>query len=163
MSLFGITISRMDLYVELAALLQTLESDQIPYALCGGWAMAVHGHVRATEDIDLLVSKEALPGLKKTVHRLGFSLENPPMLLSGGSLEMVRLVKVESGDHLQLDLLVVTPQIQLVWDSRQQVETAMGSVWVVNAAGLIQLKSLRRSAVDLEDISFLEKSNPSKS
>jgi hypothetical protein len=45
----------VSLYDELKALVAALNEEGVPYALCGGLAMAVHGFVRATEDIDLLV------------------------------------------------------------------------------------------------------------
>ena len=45
----------LDLYDELKAVLSALEKAEVPYALCGGLALAVYGHPRATVDIDLLV------------------------------------------------------------------------------------------------------------
>ena len=43
----------LDLLEELKNVLARLEQDGVPYALCGGLAMAVHGYPRATVDIDL--------------------------------------------------------------------------------------------------------------
>ena len=52
-----------DLIAELEQLVDALHADAAEYALCGGLALAVHGHPRATKDIDLLVRAEAVPHL----------------------------------------------------------------------------------------------------
>ena len=57
---------------------------------------------------------------------------------------------------LPLDLIVLTPTLLSVWDSRQQVEWAEGRFWVVSREGLIAMKSLRRSGQDMDDIKHLE-------
>src|SRR5204863_9536737 len=71
-----------DLPQELDAIRAELTRDGIEYAICGGIAMAVHGFTRATEDIDLLVRPEDLPGVKAAVARLGFRFEANPMSFS---------------------------------------------------------------------------------
>jgi hypothetical protein len=41
----------MDLIDELAGLIKALNDAGVRYALCGGLAMAVHGHPRATQEL----------------------------------------------------------------------------------------------------------------
>ena len=54
----------IDLYIELKALLQALETGGVPYALCGGLALMVYQRPRATVDIDLdLLDIQALQAL----------------------------------------------------------------------------------------------------
>ncbi len=50
----------VDLEQELISLAAVLASEGIPYALCGGLALAVHGFQRATKDIDFLVPVAAI-------------------------------------------------------------------------------------------------------
>jgi hypothetical protein len=45
----------VDLVAELHVVADALVAAGVEFALCGGLAVAVHGHVRATRDIDLLV------------------------------------------------------------------------------------------------------------
>jgi hypothetical protein len=52
-----INVRGVDLFEELRALLEALRRENLPYALCGGLAVAVYGITRATEDIDLLIEK----------------------------------------------------------------------------------------------------------
>ncbi len=48
----------LDLLEELRNIIARVDAAGLPYALCGGLAMAVHGNPRATVDIDLLVLVE---------------------------------------------------------------------------------------------------------
>lgn len=129
----------LDLYTELKTLLATLSEERIDYALCGGLAMAVHGTPRATADIDLVVLAGSLGQLKALAHRLGFSLEAEPLRFAGGIVEIHRLTKSDpdSEDFLSLDLLLVTPALQEVWESRLVVEWEAGPLQVVSREGLI--------------------------
>jgi hypothetical protein len=45
----------MSLYSEFQQIIDAMDSNGIPYALCGGLAMAVYNLPRATMDIDLLI------------------------------------------------------------------------------------------------------------
>ena len=65
----------MNLLAELEALLNAFRSAKIDYALCGGFALAACGIVRATEDIDLLVQEDKLPRISEMFARLGFLRE----------------------------------------------------------------------------------------
>ena len=49
-----------DISDELQSLVAAFDENHIDYALCGGMAMAVHGHLRMTIDIDLLILSESL-------------------------------------------------------------------------------------------------------
>lgn len=146
----------MDLFQELQILLATLRRDAVPHALCGGLALAIHGLVRATEDIDLLVEETALPGLRAAVEPLGFRFDPQPMTFQNGGVIIYRLLKTAGEDFVLLDLLLVTPLTQPAWDTRRVAETDFGPVNVVSPAGLIHLKNLRRSGQDQDDIRQLQ-------
>lgn len=67
----------MALYDELVSIVKALVQAEIPYALCGGLAVAAHGHPRATKDIDLVVHADDVERIKALVRPLGFA---PPAL-----------------------------------------------------------------------------------
>ena len=146
----------MDLFQELQSLLATLRRDAVPHALCGGLALAVHGLVRATEDIDLLVEASALPRLRAAVEPLGFRFDPCAMSFQNGGVTIYRLLKTAGEDFVLLDLLLVTPLTQPAWDTRCVAETDFGPVNVVSPAGLIHLKNLRHSGQDQDDIRQLQ-------
>jgi hypothetical protein len=147
-----------DLYDELKGLIGSLGAARASYALCGGLAMAVHGKVRATVDIDLLVPPEQLEDVKGVCRSHGYLVEAKPMVMASGRVPIVRLSKIDSGsrDTLSIDLLVVTSSTAPVWAGRQQVTWAGQSLSVVSREGLIALKRLRSSGQDLDDIEWLQ-------
>ncbi len=65
----------MNLYEELVGLVTVLEDSGLDYALCGGVALAFHGHPRFTKDIDLLVREEDLEKVRKAAATCGFTVE----------------------------------------------------------------------------------------
>jgi len=148
----------LDLFKEFRALVRRLEDVELDYALCGGLALSVYSTPRATVDIDVMVLPEDMDRLKSLAAELGFDFEAAPMVFADGKVDIRRFSKIEqkSGDVLMLDILVVTPALKDVWASRTQIEWEGGSLRVVSRDGLIDLKRLRGSAVDLEDIAHLE-------
>ncbi|HEU4419167.1 MAG TPA: hypothetical protein VFT55_09530 [Planctomycetota bacterium] len=60
--------------VQLAAerLARKFEELGIPYAICGGLAVFVHGHERMTKDVDVLVTAEGLRRFRENALGLGW-------------------------------------------------------------------------------------------
>lgn len=148
----------LDIYDEFRNLVAVLDEHEIDYALCGGMAMAVHQRPRMTIDIDVLIQAESLDRVMAIATEQGYKIRGKDMSFANGAVEIRRVSKIdtEAGDLLSLDLLLVTPQLRLVWDSRVESEWEGGTFSVVSRAGLIALKQLRRSGQDLDDIKALE-------
>jgi len=148
----------LDLYEELKSIVKKLNESRIDYALCGGLALAVFGIPRATVDIDILIRRESLEKAQILAHGRGYIMRANPMAFAGGAIEIHRVSKKdeETGDWFSLDFLVVTPSIQKVWDTRQDVGWEGGKLRAVSREGLIFLKSLRGSGQDLDDIRRLK-------
>ena len=153
----------IDLYVELKAVLQAFETAGVPYALCGGLALMAYQRPRATVDIDLILPAEVTGRCIETLAPLGFRAHPRPMRFEASGVEIHRLYKVEEGgpDVLMLDCLLTThPIVAEAWQSRVRVPLEEGSAWVVSLAGLIALKQLRGSPLDLLDIEALKDQHP---
>ena len=150
-----------DLYEEFKSIVSALEEHGIDYAVCGGLAMAVHGLPRATVDIDLLILGESMEEAKGLARTLGYTIEALPMTFSRGAVELRGVSKLdrETGIVLPLDMLLVTPEIVEIWQSRTRVAWESGSFWIVSRQGLMALKALRSSAQDLADIERLKESD----
>lgn len=148
----------MDLYQELLGMIDALDSAGIDYALCGGIAVAFHGYLRFTKDIDLLVRERELQRVKQTIRPLGFALPADPMTFDAGTAaERVvhRISKVADGEHLTVDLLLVNPALEEVWDDRERYGWQGRQVRIVSAAGLAKMKRLAGRDQDLLDIKKL--------
>jgi hypothetical protein len=61
-----------DLQLAAQALAARLEQAGIPYAIAGALALGVHGYVRLTEDVDVLLTREGLAELKRRFLGLGY-------------------------------------------------------------------------------------------
>jgi hypothetical protein len=148
----------LDIVLELRDLIAKLDEQNIEYALCGGMAMAVHQRPRFTIDIDLLIQQESLPKAMEIAEALGYNIRGKDLSFKDGAVDIRRVSKIDpdSGDLLTLNLLMVTPEVRPAWDSRIQAEWEGGKLSVVSARGLIAMKQLRRSGVDLDDIKALE-------
>ncbi|HEY2829170.1 MAG TPA: hypothetical protein VGJ88_03575 [Thermoanaerobaculia bacterium] len=147
-----------DLEHELDAVRTTLATEGVAYALCGGLAVGVYGFVRATVDIDLLIQADDEVRVYEAVARLGYAIKAHPMNFDGGATRIRRISKVDpnDGEVLMLDLLLVTPQYQHVWDTRRRLQWNARELWVVSPQGLIDLKKSRSSPIDLADIEKLQ-------
>ena len=148
----------LDLVDEFRALLEGLERGSVDYAVCGGLAFAIHARPRATIDVDLLLPIEEVERAKQVAREQGYRIEAGPFVVRKDVIEIHRLSKPdpETGDLLSLDLLVVTPVLRPVWETRERIGWEHGTVPVVSRAGLVAMKRLRASGQDLDDIRVLE-------
>jgi hypothetical protein len=152
----------LDLEHELKAVLEALSAEQVPHALCGGLALAVHGFPRATRDIDLLVPPASVPPALDALARAGFQLRAGPLPLGAGSANPQRLfraTKVAGGSHLSVDLLEVSPAYEGAWNGRQAVAWKGQLLTVVSRTGLIEMKRLSARLKDRSDLETLEGSD----
>lgn len=148
----------MDLIVEFASIIDALSNANIEYAICGGFAVNIHGHVRATRDVDLLIREESVDLALRAVADIGFTLSSgriPFGFATAEHREIVRVSKVESQQLLTLDLMIVTPVFEEVWRDRTSTDWNGRRIAVVSRAGLWRMKKLAGRAQDLADIEQL--------
>lgn len=141
---------------ELSELISALETNEIEYAVCGGLSMAIHGFVRATLDIDVLIQPESLEKAYRIAAEKGFDIRGLDISFKERSVEIRRVSKIDDNDEvLSLDLLLVTPQVEDVWETREMLDFLGGRLWVVSREGLIKMKRLAGRPQDLADIERL--------
>jgi hypothetical protein len=71
--------------------------------------------------------------------------------------KVYRISKAEGRDLVTLDLIVVTPILRDVWNSRELVEVDSKAIKIVSRAGLIKMKRIAGRLQDLADIEALER------
>lgn len=151
----------LDPVTELEALVDAFETEGVPYALCGGLALAVHGHPRATKDIDVLVQPGDLDRALAVARQLGFDVPARKMtfgLRAGRPRQMQRVSKLDpdTGELLALDLLLVNPELEAVWASRDTLHAGDRKLVVVSREGLATMKRIAGRRQDLADLARLE-------
>lgn len=142
---------------ELLGVIAELDRDAVPYALCGGLAVAVHGHPRATKDMDLLILERDLERARAAVKRAGFTLPALPMTFrrpDGAKQVIHRIPKIVDEDPLTVDLLIVGPELEGVFADRETYELQRRRIVAVSRSGLAKMK---RTAGRPQDIADLDK------
>lgn len=142
-------------YKSLERLVKRLDEIGVPYALVGGLALGEHGFIRATDDVDLLVTDEGLKRIHETLEGLGYL---PPFPGSKHLRETATGVRIEflvagqfPGDGKPKPVAFPDPAVEAV---------DIGGIKVLNLPKLIDLKlasglSNERRGKDITDVQEL--------
>lgn len=148
----------------LIELCQSLEKHQVRYALVGGYAVALHGAVRGTVDIDFVIdwNLAQLQAVEKSLHSLG--------LISKLPIDADQLFYFK-GDYIKNRNLVawnfyhpedLSKQIDLIITfnlaNKKTLTKTIDSftVHILNKKDLIAMKQQSARPQDLEDIKALK-------
>ena len=142
-----------DLLTELTNVTGSFEEQEIEYAVCGGLALSILGFPRATFDIDILIRPESLERSFAIARQFGFDIHGLDMSFKERAVDIRRVSKIDDdGEVLPLDFLLVTPQVEDVWNSRQTIDWQGNPLSIVSREGLIRMKELAGRPKDLIDI-----------
>jgi hypothetical protein len=147
---------------ELIALVTALRNANLPFAVCGGLAMAIHGHPRATQDIDILIREENLNEVLEVAKAVGFWIPSGRMPFKAKTplaMEIYRVSKAVGEKLIPLDLMLVSPALEEVWNGRISGQIGDVDCTVVSADGLIRMKEIAARTQDLADIEKLRAGN----
>lgn len=150
----------MKLKDELLKIVVSLDKAGIDYALCGGLAVAIHGHPRMTKDIDILIRWESLEAAKAALADIEYDLESGLFRFNPNTdheSQMYRVSRAEGNDLVTLDLMLVAPVFESVWNDRETVSLGEMMIKVVSKKGLITMKSVAARPQDIADIAALRR------
>jgi hypothetical protein len=140
---------------DLVALCKALNDENARYVLIGGFAVILHGYVRATKDIDLLVdaSPENVRRLKRAMATLP---DNAIELIEDDEVEQYGVVRI--ADEYVVDLMKSACGVQYE-EAISQIETRTVegvSIPIADKELLIRTKDTVRSS-DNVDVNFLRR------
>ena len=150
----------MSLYLEFDRIVRALARANVRYAVAGGFAVGLHGYVRATQDMDFLVHPDDVPATTATLRRLLYRANPVTQEFARAGLTLQRFFKgmPKAEDVMIVDVLVPTStRMKNVLNRVVRVPFSTISLPVVNARDLVVMKRLRGSARDKADIEFLRK------
>lgn len=144
---------------------QSLENANVSYAIVGGYAVALHGAVRGTVDVDIVIAwtRENLQNTEKALNQIGLVSQLP---LHAQNVFESKNEYVEKRNLIawhfynpsnpleQVDL-IITYDLQ---DKKiESISTPVGKINVLSRNDLIAMKRKSGRPQDLEDIKALEK------
>lgn len=142
-----------------------LDSAGVRYALVGGFAVALHGAVRGTVDVDVILAWDArsLRAAEKALQAMGLVSRLP---ITADEVFRFRDEYIRNRNLIawnfynpqdlteQLDIVIST---DLKGKKVQEIETTDGTVRVLGKKDLIEMKRASGRPQDLADIEALEK------
>ena len=150
----------MNLKEELLSVARALNAAEIPYALCGGMAVVLHGFPRLTRDMDFVIQAVDLDRVKETLATIGFSIPGGTLPFDLGQeheRRVFRLSKRKDSEMLTVDLLLLPRFLDDVWEGREMYEIDEIPVAVVSRQGLLKMKRVAGRPQDFVDIETLER------
>ena len=127
--------------------------------MCGGIAVTIHGVVRTTKDIDLLVRRTDLERVLEAIRPLGYKFVALPMTFEQGTpreRHLQRVTKIEGTDHLIIDLMLDEGALARFLAESMRVELPSGPLRVVTREALVRMKRLANRSQDRADLEKLD-------
>jgi hypothetical protein len=143
-----------DLPLLAASISGELDRAGIPHAISGAAAMAAHGYVRATQDLDVLVVTTAtrLPEVFALIRDQGFAGEDRELLESLRDRFVAELTR----GPVRVEVLVpAIPYHRTLTDRAVRIDVGGRELPFVSIEDLVVLKLLWRRAKDVPDVQAL--------
>jgi hypothetical protein len=148
--------------LDAGVIFEVLDRHKVDYVLIGGMAVQTHGHVRMTNDADLIPSPDPdnLERLAAALVELGARVLNPGHEDEPVTAEMLPRATIWqlTTDHGGVDVLHEVPGGREFTELRSKaLEVRLGSteIPVAGLDDLIRMKVARGRPVDLEDVAAL--------
>jgi hypothetical protein len=137
-------------------LLSEFNAQRVEYLVVGAHALAAHGHIRATKDLDVWVRPDPANARRvlKALRNFGAPLHD----LSESDLSEPGITFQIGVEPLRIDILTQIDGVTFdeAWDGRVLATFAGVSVTVLSRAYLIQNKRASGRKQDLADVEWLE-------
>jgi hypothetical protein len=137
--------------------LKLLNRKKVEYVVVGGYAVAFHGYVRATKDIDILFhnSQENIQRLKRALNEFGFPAdglsdvafsEQGKIIRMGVSPVMIELINTISG-----------VSFKTAWENRVAGMFGKSKIFYLSKPDLLKNKKASGRPRDLLDVDELKR------
>lgn len=146
---------QFDIVSEALALGKLLSDSGIRWAFAGGIAVGIHGYIRATEDVDIVIDPRFLERLDDILKESGYIIGKDPIPFKDG-FSVYRRVKIEGNDYFVLDVMIPPPGFDSLLENRVEGSIDGFPVFAVSRRDLIEMKKLAGRSKDLADVAELE-------
>jgi hypothetical protein len=149
----------------LLEVVEAFNRRNLPYAIAGGYAVALHGAVRGTVDIDLVISLKAkhVEGAEEALKAIGLASRIPATHVEISKFRKEYIEKrnliawgfIDLKDPTRMVDLLLMNDISKYKTVTKKVRHL--SIEVLSLPSLIKMKKLSGRPQDLEDVKALEK------
>ncbi len=129
--------TRAATYQDLLRVAQLLEEEHVEYALIGGYALALQGIVRLTEDVDILVEPTA-ENARRWVRALSKLPDGAAKELIGDDTLHEELYAIRINDEFTVDVL--NSASGFTWQQLVPYRTRIEEINVLSLEGLLRMK-----------------------
>jgi hypothetical protein len=129
--------TRAATYQDVCRVAHLLEQEHVEYALIGGYALALQGIVRLTEDVDILV-EPTLENTRRWVRALSNLPDGAAKELAGDDTLHEELYAIRINDEFTVD--VMNSASGLTWQDILPYRTRIDGINVVSLEGLLRMK-----------------------
>jgi hypothetical protein len=129
--------TRAATYQDVRRVAELLEAERVEYALIGGYALALQGIVRLTEDVDILVDPTA-ENARRWVRALSRLPDGAAKELEGDETLHTEPYAIRINDEFTVD--VMNSASGLTWQDLLPYRTRIDGILVVSLPGLLRMK-----------------------
>jgi hypothetical protein len=129
--------TRAATYQDVRRVAELLEAEHVAYALIGGYALALQGIVRLTEDVDILVEPTA-ENAKRWVCALSRLPDGAANELAGDETLHAEPYAIRINDEFTVD--VMNSASGLSWSELAPYRRRVDGIWMLSLEGLLRMK-----------------------
>jgi len=129
--------TRAATYQDVRRVAELLETERVEYALIGGYALALQGIVRLTEDVDILVDPTP-ENARRWVRALSRLPDGAAKELEGDETLHTEPYAIRINDEFTVD--VMNSASGLTWQDLLPYRTRIDGILVVSLPGLLRMK-----------------------
>jgi hypothetical protein len=130
--------TRAATYQDVRWIAELLEAEHVEYALIGGYALALQGIVRLTEDVDVLVQPTP-ENARRWVRALSRLPDGAAKELAGDETLHAEPYAIRINDEFTVD--VMNSASGLTWQELLPYRTRIDDINVVSLEGLLRMKA----------------------
>ncbi len=129
--------TRAATYQDVLRIAELLEEEHVEYALIGGYALALQGIVRLTEDVDVLV-EPTIENARRWVRALSKLPDGAAKELAGDDTLHAELYAIRINDEFTVDVL--NSASGFTWEQLLPYRRRIEGINVVSLEGLLLMK-----------------------
>jgi hypothetical protein len=133
--------TRAATYEDVRHVARLLEEEKVEYALIGGYALALQGIVRLTEDVDILV-EPSVENARRWVRALSKLPDAAAKELEGDDTLHQELYAIRINDEFTIDIMNSASGFS--WSDMLPFRTRIEGIHVVGLEGLLRMKERGR-------------------